>query len=141
MVENKVYVDVNVFVYWLGRHPKLGKTAYKWIREIEESKRGKYLTSSITIYETLLIIAGLTGKTLRDKELVKEVVSSITSLRGLSIEPLKPEDLASSLDLMQKYGLDYEDSLHLSTAIRTGAKEIISNDKDFDKTPLKRRPL
>jgi len=39
---------------------------------------------------------------------------------------------------MQKYGLDYEDSPHLSSAIRTGAKEIISNDKDFDKIPPKK---
>ena len=41
MVENKIYVDINVFVYWLGGHPKLGKTAYKWIREIEGSKTRK----------------------------------------------------------------------------------------------------
>jgi len=47
----------------------------------------------------------------------------------------------SSLDLMQKCGLDYEDSLHLSTAIGTVAKEIILNDKDSDKTSLKRRLL
>ena len=39
------------------------------------SKRGKYLTSSITIYKTLPIIAGLTGKTLRDKDLIKEVAA------------------------------------------------------------------
>jgi len=39
---------------------------------------------------------------------------------------------------MEEYNLDYEDSLHLTTALRTDAKEIISNDKDFDKTPLKR---
>ncbi|RLG08671.1 MAG: hypothetical protein DRN65_00930 [Thaumarchaeota archaeon] len=36
---------------------------------------------------------------------------------------------------MQKYGLNYEDSLHLSTAIRTGAKEIISDDKASTKHP------
>ena len=39
------------------------------------SKRGKYLTSNITIYETLLIIAGLTGKILRDEDLTKEVAT------------------------------------------------------------------
>ena len=39
---------------------------------------------------------------------------------------------------MNEYKLDYEDSLHLAVAIRTGAKEIISNDKDFDATQIKR---
>ena len=39
---------------------------------------------------------------------------------------------------MEECDLDYEDSLHLSVARRVGAKEIVSNDKDFDKIPLKR---
>ncbi|HDM45007.1 MAG TPA: hypothetical protein ENG07_00730 [Candidatus Bathyarchaeota archaeon] len=38
---------------------------------------------------------------------------------------------------MQKCGFDHEDFLHLSTAIRAGAKEMISNDKDFDKNTPK----
>jgi len=28
MVDEKKYVDVNVFIYWLGNHPIFGKTAY-----------------------------------------------------------------------------------------------------------------
>ena len=32
------------------------------------------MTSSLTLYEILMIIAGLTGKNLRDKKFVEEVV-------------------------------------------------------------------
>ena len=39
---------------------------------------------------------------------------------------------------MEECDLDYEDSLHLSVARRVGAKETVSNDRDFDKTSLKR---
>jgi predicted nucleic acid-binding protein len=39
---------------------------------------------------------------------------------------------------MREYELDYEDTLHLTVALKGKAKEIISNDQDFDKTPLKR---
>lgn len=39
---------------------------------------------------------------------------------------------------MGEYELDYEDSLHLASAMRMGATEIISNDRDFDRTPFKR---
>ena len=120
---------VDIFVYWLGKHPKLGKTAYDWIRRIENSKRGRYLTSSITLYEAVIIMASLTGKTLKGEESVKEIVGSITGLRGLSIEPLKSEDLAEAVNLMQKYKLDYEDSIHLSTAIRS--KEKNDRKKSF----------
>ena len=138
MVDKSSYVDVNIFVYWLGKHPVFGEIAYEWIKKIERSPRGRYVTSSLTLYEVLVIIAGLTDKSLRDKVFVEEVINSITNLKGLVIEPLRLEDFTRALDLMEEYSLDYEDSLHLSVAIKAGAKEIVSNDKDFDKTPLKR---
>jgi predicted nucleic acid-binding protein len=55
---------------------------------------------------------------------------------GLIGRSLKDQEL---VDLMKEYGLDYEDDLHLAVALRNKAKEIISNDQDFDRTPLKRR--
>jgi len=57
------YVDVNVFVYWLGNHPTLGRRSYEWIRKIEGASRGKYVTSALTLCQIMVIIAGLTGKT------------------------------------------------------------------------------
>jgi predicted nucleic acid-binding protein len=137
MVDRR-YVDINIFVYWLGNHPKFGETAYKWIKKIENSSRGEYVTSSLTIYETLVIIAGLTGKNLKDETFTEKVVNSITHIKGLTIEPLKPEDFTKALDLMNDCKLDYEDSIHLAVAVRTGAQEIVSNDKDFDTTLIKR---
>jgi len=139
MVDRPHYVDINIFVYWLGNHPTFGETAYKWIKKIENSRRGEYVTSSLTLYETLVIIAGLTGKNLKDKSFVEEVVNSITHIKGLIIEPLKPEDFAKAVDLMKECNLDYEDSIHLAVATRAGAQEIISNDKDFDGAPIKRK--
>jgi predicted nucleic acid-binding protein len=138
MVDNPSYVDINIFVYWLGNHPEFGETAYKWIKKIENSQRGKYVTSSLTLYETLVIIAGLAGKSLKDKAFTEKIIASITHIKGLAIEPLKPEDFTKAVELMEDYKLDYEDSIHLAVAIRTGAHEILSNDKDFDATPIKR---
>ena len=138
MVEAESYVDINIFIYWLGKHPTFGEAAYEWIRKIEDSPRGKYVTSSLTLYETLVIIAGLTGRNLKDKQLVEGVIASITGLKGLMIDQLMAEDHIQAVELMREYDLDYEDSLHLATALRTGAKQIISNDEDFDNTPLKR---
>jgi predicted nucleic acid-binding protein len=132
------YLDVNVFVYWLGNHPKYGQTAREWIKKIETSQRGEYVTSALTLYETLVIMGGLTGKNLKDKNFVQQVINPITRIKGLTIESLKSEDFKKGADLMNEYKLDYEDSLHLAVAIRTGAQEIISNDKDFDATQIKR---
>ena len=86
-----------------------------------------------------MVIAGLTGKNLKDQELVEEVVNSIESLSGLRIMPLTVEDITQATKLMKEYSLDYEDAVHLAAALRSKAKEIISNDEDFDRTPLKRK--
>lgn len=138
MVGDTIYVDVNIFIYWLGGHPEFGEAAYRWIKKIEGSPSGKFATSSLTLYETLVIIAGLVGGSLKDAVLTEMVVDSLSKIQGLKLEPLKSEDFVRALDLMKEYKLDYEDSLHLATALRIGAKEIISNDRDYDVTPLKR---
>jgi len=132
------YLDVNVFVYWLGNHPKYGQTALEWVKKMEIAQRGEYVTSALTLYETLVIISGLTGKNLKDKNFVQQVINPIASIKGLTIESLKSEDFKKGADLMNEYKLDYEDSLHLAVAIRTGVQEIISTDKDFDATPIVR---
>ena len=136
--KSRFYVDVNVFVYWLGNHPKYGQVALDWIKKMEISPRGEYVTSALTLYETIVVIGGLTGKTLKDQDFVQQVINPMNSIKGLVIEPLKSEDFKKAAHLMNEFKLDYEDSLHLAVAIRTGAQEIISNDKDFDPAQIKR---
>jgi len=89
MVDSPRYVDINIFVYWLGKHPTFGEVAYEWIKKIEKSPRRRYVTSSLTLYEALVIIAGLTGKSLKDRILMEGVINPVTNLKGLVIEPLK----------------------------------------------------
>jgi predicted nucleic acid-binding protein len=139
MVDTESYIDTNIFIYWLGNHPTFGIKAYQWIKKVEEAPRGKYVTSSLTIYQTLVIMAGLTGKNLKDQKLAEEITRSTIGLPGLTIIPLTQKDMTQATSLMREYELDYEDALHLTAALKSKAKEIISNDQDFDKTPLKRR--
>jgi len=131
----KRYVDVNVFVYWLCGHPSFGEKAKSWIEKIE--KEGNYVTSSLTLYEILVIVAGLTDRSLKDREFVRTVINSL-DLRGLKIEPLVKDDFSKALEILNDFGLDFEDSLHLAVALRKNVKEIVSNDSDFDKTRVKR---
>jgi predicted nucleic acid-binding protein len=139
MAQTKKYVDVNVFVYWLGNNPEFGDTARKWINEIENSSSGSFVTSSLSLYEALVTLAGLADKTLKDNVFVESILKALNGIKGLMIEPLRPADYSTAVDLMDECALDYEDSLHLAVAIRTGTSEIVSNDKHFNATPLKRR--
>jgi len=138
MVGVESYLDVNIFVYWLGEHPTFGEVARRWIKRVEEAPKRRYATSALTVYQTLVIIAGLTGRNLKEQRLVEEIIHSVTDLAGLTIIPLTQKDMIQAASLMKEYELDYEDALHLVAALKSGAKEIISNDQDFDRTPLKR---
>jgi predicted nucleic acid-binding protein len=68
----------------------------------------------------------------------RDQIEVVDDARGLSIEDLRLDDLLKASYLMKECDLDYEDSLHHATALRANAKQIVSNDKDFDKTPLRR---
>ena len=137
MVEKK-YVDVNVFAYWLGAHPEFGTRAREWVESINEAKHGEYITSTLTLYELAVIMAGLLGTTLKNRDLIETITKALLGLHGLEILPLEISDIVRALEFMKLYELDYEDAIHLAVALRGGAKKIISNDKDFDKTPLER---
>ncbi len=130
MVEEKSYVDVNVFIYWLTADSKFGETALRWIEKVEDSPRN-YVTSSLTLWEALVIIAGITGRNLRDQDLSSRVIGAITGT-GISILDLRKEDFVKALDY-QLQGMDMEDAIHLCVAKRAGCGRIVSNDRDFDR--------
>jgi len=136
-VERK-YVDVNVFVYWLSGTGELLEKAKKWVKAIESSIRGEYITSSLTIYELMIIIAGLTGESLRDRRFVTDVFEAISSLNKLGVMPFTKDIIERALDAMKKFDLDLEDAIHYATAVKYHATKIISNDEDFERTNLQR---
>jgi predicted nucleic acid-binding protein len=137
-VDPEAYLDVNVFVYWLGAHPSYGAQAHRWISTVENSAGVRYATSALSLYQVLVVMAGLAGETMRDAGFVAKVQEAIMGLPGLRIVPLTSMHFSRALNLMRIYGVDYEDAFHLAVAMDEGFDKIVSNDDDFDKTPLKR---
>ncbi len=136
MVE-KTYLDVNVLIYWLTKHPEFGAYAYEWVKKVEETK-SIFLTSALSIYETTVLLAGLHGTNLKNQTLVGEITESINDLTNLQIVPFTVKQAIEAPLLMSLYNLDFEDSLHLAAAMEYDATIIVSNNRDFDRTPLTR---
>jgi predicted nucleic acid-binding protein len=84
-------------------------------------------------------MAGLTGKNLKDQKLAEEINSLNHKPPRTNHNPPNPKRHNPSNKPNKEYELDYEDAIHLAAALKSKAKEIISNDQDFDKTTIKRR--
>ncbi len=127
-----MYVDVNVFFYWLTDHKEFGDVATRIIRRIETGE--KAVTSTLTMWLLHILLKETTEN--YDPRLLVEKIRRIPFLK---IVPLKLVHFEKALNLSQKYGIDFEDAIHLAVAIENGCEGIYSNDKDFDRTPTERR--
>jgi len=125
------YVDVNVFVYWLGNDPVFGDQATEILTRIEKGE--KAVTSSLTLWLVHVLLSGLSER--YSEERFVEMMKGLVFLR---VEPLLFEDYGRALEYMKSYELDLEDALHLATALRLGVKEIYTNNGDFDRTSMRR---
>ena len=132
------YVDVNVFVYWLGDDPVFGDEATGIIEQIEKGERAA--TSSLTPWLTHVALVTAGARNYSEEKLVEKFLE----LPFLRVEPLELGDYEKAVGAMRRYGLDLEDGLHFALAERLKIREVYSNDRDFEKTPLKpvgfRRP-
>jgi predicted nucleic acid-binding protein len=125
------YIDVNIFIYWLGDDPSFGETATTIIERIETKEKG--ITSSLTPW-LIHVVLEREAKEYSQKVLIEKLLS----IRNLKFVPLTIAHYRNAVEFSSQYGLDLEDALHLSVALENKAKNIYSNDEDFDTTPLKR---
>jgi predicted nucleic acid-binding protein len=74
---------------------------------------------------------------LGDPGLVARFLSEISKWRGLTIVDLPIEEELIASELASKTGLDFDDGLHYYYARKNGL-QIVSFDKDFDRTDIRR---
>ncbi|MCY0859779.1 MAG: type II toxin-antitoxin system VapC family toxin [Sulfolobaceae archaeon] len=133
-----MYVDTNVFVYWLYENSDFHNEGVECVRKIEEDKDNEYFTSTFTVFQVYLVISHYV-RDLSKEEIAKKVNEAISSISNLRIVDLKFEDLLRVPEYL-RLGLDFDDSLHASIMDRYNSNTIISNDKDFDKIFNRRFP-
>lgn len=124
------YVDVNVFVYWLGDDRVFGDEATAIVKRVERGERA--VTSTVTPWLVHVILAGFGGEYDEGK-----MLGRLGDLGFLKLEPLLWEDYQMALRGMEKHRLDLEDALHWAVAQRLGISEIYSSDRDFSRTTVK----
>lgn len=119
---HRVYLDTNVFVYFLDRNPDYFPVVAPIIEAIESG-----------------LIIGYTGDAAIAETLVKPYQTDNLALAAsfkaffrtedfLSIQPHDAETFDLAAQLRAKRGLKFIDALHYATAIQAGCKFFVTND-------------
>ena len=123
MTSKGKYFDVNVFVYYLTGDKTYGERAKQWLSIKDYDK----YTSIITPFLLIIVLSKILGKSVKDYNFVKTV---ITALESLGIGYLELPEWSRIVENVRKYCIDVEDSIHVTTALENGL-EIVSNDEEL----------
>ncbi|MDI6884589.1 MAG: type II toxin-antitoxin system VapC family toxin [Hadesarchaea archaeon] len=122
------FVDSNVFIYVLDRHPKFGSTAKGILKRIGGGEEAA--TSTLVIEEVCAyLVKG--GRT----EEIPSFVDAIRAYGFLLKSPYIFEDVVTAREMFVKYKIDWNDLIIVAQMQREGIEEIYSNDADFDHVP------
>jgi predicted nucleic acid-binding protein len=121
------YLDANVFTHAvLHRGPK-GAKAADLLRSVAEGEEDA-CTSALAWDE---VVGALMAAGPREKALSS--ASVLFSSGRLRLVPIRREEIQAATKLMEEHaGLDPRDAIHAACAMAAGAKEIVSEDADFD---------
>src|SRR3989338_4578999 len=99
----------------------------------------KAISGDLRINITRFCIYSIEIALSRDKKIdeLKNFLAIIRSSKGIKIINSDITDDEQIIDLMKKYNLDFDDALHCYICKLYNLK-LISFDKHFDKTPIKR---
>jgi len=138
-VEKTVYLDSNVFVYAVTHDPaksKKAKRALGILRGVEEG-RTKGVTSLLTWGELAWVVWKLKG---RDAGI--RAGAAFLKVQNLSLLAVNLTVMVRAQELAERYQLRPRDAIHVSTALTSAEREIVSEDAELDVVKeIRRHPL
>ena len=124
-------LDTNIFLEILLD----GARATECLRLLSllQGERLSAVVSKFAVYSICLILFRK-----KQPDLARDFLAYLDSLPTLQIHGTSLEEDAEAFASAEKFGLDFDDGLQFTVAKRLSVEAIVSFDRDFDKTPLKR---
>ena len=119
----RVYIDTNVFIYFLSRHPGYFDAAALVMTACGESRIFGF-TGDAAIAE---VMAGAYKHP--DPTLAAQFKSFFLRNNFLTIASHNAQTFDAAAQLVAKGGLKFIDALHVATAIQSQCKYFLTNDK------------
>ena len=121
---SRLYLDTNIFIYFLEGHRELGETVSR-VFELCEEYGIAVFTSEITITECLM-----GPHKNKNAELIEKYEAFFHSAAGtIGILPTDSSILWETPHIAAKYRLKLVDSIHVATAVASGCDCFLTNDK------------
>ena len=121
---NKRYIDANIFIQGILRDDN----RYKEIILKIANNEFVGITSVLSWDEIVFVV----GKFLGNDVAIK-VGKEFFGLPNMEFIDAKKEIILKAQKILEKYNIKPRDAIHTATAMHLNIKEIISEDKDFDK--------
>ena len=118
----KRFIDTNIFIYSVTKHPRFGKIARKILTRLERGE--ECITSTIVLCEIAWVLEAM-GK----QSYVKPTLEKILSYDDLSVLAFDSDDLLVGSNNMITYGIDFNDAVNVSVMSKVGTNQVYSNDK------------
>jgi len=125
-----IYLDVNIFIYWLEEYPHYVQMLTELFQLIDNSQL-QAVTSELTLAEALV-------KPIMDDDnnLQQNYQDMLTTNAGLHVVPISDEILIEAAKLRAKNTkIKLPDAIHAATAYATQCQAFITNDKALKAIP------
>jgi predicted nucleic acid-binding protein len=125
----KLYLDTNIFVYWLEGYAAFGRVLGDLFTRLA---RGDFrgVTSELTLAECLV-------KPMIDQNLTRQTAfhEALVSSNGLLVQPVSREVLIEAARMRAALRLTLPDAVHVATAHLAGCQTFLTNDRRL-RTPV-----
>ncbi|MBI5073128.1 type II toxin-antitoxin system VapC family toxin [Candidatus Woesearchaeota archaeon] len=125
-----IFLDANIFLE-VALRDKKSENCKKLLLDINNGDYHGY-TSDFIVYACLLQIQYKT----KDSSLMKNFILFLNSINNLTV--LRPSfaEMIKAAEYRDKYKLDFDDSLVVSSMVNNGIDTLISQDADFNKVSI-----
>jgi predicted nucleic acid-binding protein len=148
LVDGKVFIDANIFLYSAFQHPVFGSTCKDFLVRVEKSEisgnTSEYVLNEV--FHKLMIAEVVKTFTQTAKQAVSlikkkpEVIEELETIwiemdiiKSLNISILDGSVFPNFIEISKKYWLLATDAFHVATMKRYEITNIATNDPDFER--------
>lgn len=125
-----IFIDANIFLE-IALGDKKSESCRKLLTEVNDGQFHA-CTSDFIVYSCLLQIQYKT----KDSSLMKNFILFVNSLNNLTIVRPSLSDMIKAVEYRDKYKLDFDDCLVVSSMINNDIETLITLDTDFNKVSI-----